>query len=136
MEEIIKDLDVKQSMRSSELIMDNIKFEHEKKCRVEFGLVGGTNVSHVKSDLVDLENDLMGLTRTSNKCPEFQFIPPEGTILKSTDYIKCTENPVLNLEKTHLKTCNFFDYQEIPKEPVLGYDSCKTENLSEFNNRV
>ena len=47
-------------------------------------------------------------------------------MLKPINYIKTTENPELNLEKEHLKACNFFDYQEVPKEPVLGYDRCDT----------
>ena len=64
MNDVYQDLDTKQSMKSAELILDNVKYENENKCRVEFGLVGGTNVSHTKNNLVDLENDLIGLTRT------------------------------------------------------------------------
>lgn len=124
MNNILQDLDTKQSMKSAELILDNIKYEHENKCRVEFGLLGGTNVSHTKNNLVDLENDLIGLTRTSNKCNELQYVPPSGTILKPINYIKPVSNPELNLEKKHLQSCNFFEYKEIPKEPILGYDRC------------
>ena len=124
MNNILQDLDTKQSMKSAELILDNIKYEHENKCRVEFGLLGGTNVSHTKNNLVDLENDLIGLTRTSNKCNELQYVPPGGTILKPINYIKQVSNPELNLEKKHLQSCNFFEYKEIPKEPILGYDRC------------
>jgi hypothetical protein len=124
MNEVLQDLDTKQSMKSANLILDNVKFENVNKCRVEFGILGGTNVSHTKNNLVDLENDLIGLTRTSNKCNKFQYVPPEGNTLKPINYIKCTQNPTLNLEKEHLKSCNFFDYQEIIKEPVLGYDKC------------
>lgn len=130
MNEVFEDLDTKQSMKSSQLILDNVKYEHEDKCRVEFGILGGTNVSHTKNNLVDLENDLIGLTRTSNKCSEFQYVPAEGTILKPINYIKPTVNPELNLQKEHLKSCNFFDYQEVPKEPVLGYDRC--DNNAKF----
>jgi hypothetical protein len=124
MNNILQDLDTKQSMKSAELILDNIKYEHENKCRVEFGLLGGTNVSHTKNNLVDLENDLIGLTRTSNKCNELQYVPPSDTILKPINYIKPVSNPQLNLEKKHLESCNFFEYKEIPKEPILGYDRC------------
>ena len=130
MNEVFEDLDTKQSMKSSQLILDNVKYEHEDKCREEFGILGGTNVSHTKNNLVDLENDLIGLTRTSNKCSEFQYVPAEGTILKPINYIKPTVNPELNLQKEHLKSCNFFDYQEVPKEPVLGYDRC--DNNAKF----
>ena len=44
------------------------------------------------------------------------------------NYIKCTNNPDLNLQKEHLKSCNFFNYQEVTKEPILGYDKCDNNN--------
>ena len=118
------DLDTQQSMKSTDYLLDNTKFVHEKQCRVEFGIVGGNDVSQTKSSLVDVENDLRGTTRTANKCLEYQYVPTQQNSLEPINYIKCTENPNLNLEKEHLKSCNFFDYQEVPKEPILGYDKC------------
>ena len=119
MNNILQDLDTQQSMKSAELILDNVKFEHENKCRVEFGLVGGTNVSHTKNNLVDLENDLIGLTRTSNKCSEFQYVPPEVTFnsvvtLPANDFQKITRDmnnlaeyvEIKNVNNEIILTCN------------------------------
>ena len=39
-------------------LLNKIKYEHEQKCRNELGLVGGSNVSRIKGNLVDLESDL------------------------------------------------------------------------------
>ena len=82
-------------------------------------------MSQVQSNLVDLENDLYGLTRTASRCPEYKYIPQEGNIQKPINYIKPVKNPELNLKKKHLKACNFFNYQEIPKEPPLVLDECQ-----------
>ena len=58
--------------------------------------------------------------------PKNDLLVKKGTILQPINYIKPVKNPELNLEKEHLKNYNFFNYQEIPKEPVLGYDRCET----------
>ena len=54
---------LEQNVSNIDFILDPIKYEHDQKCRNEFGLLGGTNVSHVKGNLVDLENDLRGQNR-------------------------------------------------------------------------
>ena len=40
-----------------------LKYEGKSKCRVNLGVVGGNNVSIIKGNMVDLENDLRGQTR-------------------------------------------------------------------------
>ena len=122
---LFNDLDTIQSTEISDYMLDPSRYYNENQCRVEFGLVGGNNVSQVQSNLVDLENDLYGLTRTASKCPEYKYIPQEGNIQKPINYIKPVKNPELNLKKKHLKACNFFNYQEIPKEPPLVLDECQ-----------
>ena len=44
-------------------------YENANKCRIDLGVVGGSNVSHIKGNLVDLETDLRGQTRRTTKCP-------------------------------------------------------------------
>jgi hypothetical protein len=122
---LFNDLDIIQSTQINDYLMDNSKYHNNNQCRVEFGLVGGTNVSQIQGNLVDLENDLYGLTRTASRCPKYHYIPQEGNIQKPINYIKPVINPELNLKKKHLKSCNFFNYQEIPKEPPLVLDKCE-----------
>ena len=124
METIQNDLDTQQSMKSTGFLLDNVKFEHNNQCRAEFGIVAGNDVSQTKASLVDVENDLRGTTRTSNKCVEHQYVPTQSNTLEPINYIKCVDNPSLDLNKVHLKSCNFFDYQEVPKEPKLQFDRC------------
>ena len=121
---IENDLDILQSTKSFNYNIDPNKFEHNNKCRVEFGLLGGTNVSHTKNNIVDVENELLGITKTNSKCPDFKYLPSNNNILKPSPHYKLKILPELNLDKTHLKPCNFFNYQEVPKEPYLPYDKC------------
>ena len=59
-----------ESVGPLQYILNPMKYENCKKCRHELGLVGGTAVSHIKGNLVDLENDLRGATRVSSLCPK------------------------------------------------------------------
>lgn len=52
-----------------------VKFEHPGKCRNALGLVGGAEVSNISGNLVDLESDLMGITRVQSKCTSKQYKP-------------------------------------------------------------
>jgi hypothetical protein len=51
------------------------KFENPNKCRNELGLVGGTEVTNISGNLVDLESDLFGITRVQSKCIARQYQP-------------------------------------------------------------
>ena len=51
------------------------KYDNENKCRVDFGIIGGNDVSLYKGNLVDLESDLKGQTRVSSLCPKYKFMP-------------------------------------------------------------
>lgn len=52
-----------------------VKFENPSKCRNALGLVGGTEVSNIEGNLVDLESDLLGITRVQSKCIARQYQP-------------------------------------------------------------
>jgi len=52
-----------------------VKFENPNKCRNALGLVGGSEVSNISGNLVDLESDLRGITRVQSKCIARQYQP-------------------------------------------------------------
>ena len=55
---------------------------------MELGIVGGTGVSQIKGNLVDLENDLRGQTRSASQCPStYQLSCPDkiGDSCQPTD---------------------------------------------------
>lgn len=51
------------------------KFEHPQKCRNALGLVGGSEVSNISGNMVDLESELLGITRSQSKCITKQYKP-------------------------------------------------------------
>ena len=92
--------------------LDIQKYENTNKCRMELGVTGGNNVSHIKGNLVDLENDLMGLTRPltqPGQCPSTLYKPQNSNqiTLRSRGTNK---ESVLDTSMVHQKTCNLVDY--------------------------
>lgn len=112
--------ELNQSMGTADWIMDPNRFENTNKCRVEFGLVGGTNVSHAKGNLVDLESDLIGTTRVTSKCPTEKYLNPCATsntigecqpnkiIIKQTPH---QTGRVVDTTPIHLGTCQMVNYK-------------------------
>ena len=123
----VMDSDTIRSIRLNNYMLDENKFENKNKCRIEFGLLGGSAVSHTKSNIVDIENDLLGITRASSKCANNLYKAPENNKITPVDNFKTDSKPTLNLEKQHLKPCNFFNYQLIPNEPALVFDDCNID---------
>jgi hypothetical protein len=100
--------DLRQSVGELSYVLDPAKYENCNKCRHELGLVGGTNVSHNKGNLVDLENDLRGQTRPFTKCPDYKYHPNQNSD-----------------EKVHLPSCQMIDYKPVPLPPAMDLSQCK-----------
>ena len=115
---------LKQSVAPINYSLDPIKYEHCDKCRNELGLIGGTNVSHIKGNLVDLENDLRNQNRPMTNCSEYKFIPSEDGILQGKEYIKCVEHPKIDTTMKHLPSCQFIDYKPVPRTPQMDLFEC------------
>jgi hypothetical protein len=113
-----------QSVAPVNYTLDPIKYEHSEKCRMELGIVGGTNVSHITGNLVDLENNLRGQTYPSTKCSDYKFQPEKNNKIVAKEYIKPVEHPVLDTRMKHLDSCQMFDYAPVPKEPQMTIDRC------------
>jgi len=113
-----------QSVAPVEFSLDPIAYEHCNKCRPELGIVGGSAVSHINGNLVDLENDLRGQTRPLTKCPTYMYTPPQGHLLESKEYIKPVQHPVIDTRMNHLPACQLFDYAEVPTAPVVQPATC------------
>jgi hypothetical protein len=122
--------ELSESVGTLNWILDPNRFENCNKCRMEFGLVGGTNVSHISGNLVDLESDLMGTTRLNTKCPTLQYLNPCPTgdmntcqprqiLIRSTPN---TQGRVIDTTPRHLSSCQMIRYKPVPlpapMEPV------------------
>lgn len=113
-----------QSVAPISYHLDPVKFENCSKCRVELGIVGGTAVSHISGNLVDLENDLRNANRPNTQCPNYKFLPPTSNYLQGKDYIMGKEHPKIDTTMRHLKPCQFNSYPEVPLTPAMDRFSC------------
>jgi hypothetical protein len=113
-----------QSVAPIHYSLDPIKYEHKGKCRVDFGIVGGTNVSHITGNLVDLENNLRGQTFPSTRCSEYKFKPSINNNITSSEYIKPVQHPIIDTTPKHLDTCKMFDYAQVPTQSHMKIDRC------------
>ena len=119
-----------QSVGPLEYVLNPIKYENCNKCRMELGLVGGTAVSHIKGNLVDLETDLMGITRRHTNCPSklYQNPCPNG------DINACKPNNIhipgdpsqsqrdINTQMLHLPSCQMIRYKPIPLPTAYDFN--------------
>jgi hypothetical protein len=107
---------LQDSVTSINFVLDPIQYEHNNKCRMEFGLLGGTNVSHVQGNLVDLENDLRGQNRPVTNCSQYKYAPSSDNYVQGKEYIKCVDHPKIDTTMKHLPSCQMIDYPTIFKK--------------------
>ena len=123
--------DITQSSNSLVHILDPMKYEHCKKCRHELGLVGGNEVSQIRGNLVDLENDLRGQTRYNTRCPlkKYQWLPENSMDNKNVKDINissdfCRKQKKINTDLKHLKPCQMIKYDPVPLPTPLILPRC------------
>jgi len=121
--------DLNQSVGPLEYILNPMKYENCQKCRHEFGLVGGTAVSHIKGNLVDLENDLRGQTRSATKCPSRKYAPSKGSSLQIAGN-HCNAPRNVDLTPVHLPPCQMIRYPPTPLPPAPQYNNCPAPGLA------
>ena len=122
-----------ESVGTLSWILDPNRFENTNKCRIEFGVVGGTNVSHPQGNMVDVESDLRGNTRLNTKCPTLQYInpcpngsmnscQPQQIVIRNTP---TTVGRVVNISPVHLPSCQMFRYKPVPLPPPMEPVKCR-----------
>lgn len=118
------DASLRQSVAPISYVLDPIRYEHCGKCRPELGIVGGTAVSHVAGNLVDLENDLRGANRPNTMCPSYKYLPQQGNFVQGKEYIKPVQHPAVDTRMQHLKACQFTSYPAVPQTPPMDLYRC------------
>ena len=108
------------------------RYENCNKCRMDLGVVGGTSVSHIKGNLVDLETDLLGITRKASLCPTKKFTSAcalgnmanckPGNITINGE--NCGQKRVIDTTPVHLKSCNMVRYKPTAMPPKPDYSNC------------
>ena len=122
--------EMNQSVSPLEYVLNPMKYENCQKCRHEFGLVGGTNVSHIKGNLVDLENDLRGATRPATHCPSRKYKPTNKKSINIPS-TQCNKEKNIDLTPVHLPPCQMLRYPSIPLPSAPNYNTC--ENMPKLN---
>ena len=96
---------LKQSTDQLSHIIEPNRYYHCNQCRNELGLIGGNNVSQIRGNLVDLENDLRGTTRNASLCPK--------SIISLHAKIQLIVNQKVLIYRTNVK--------EVPKRSILSH---------------
>ena len=111
--------DLNQSVSPLSFVLDPIQNNNVNKCRMELGIVGGTAVSHISGNLVDLESDLRGQTRNSAQCPSYKYIPQgrDGPV-------QSIGHPDIDTRLNHLAACQMIDYGAVPPNPQVPINRC------------
>jgi hypothetical protein len=134
--------ELNESVGTLSYVLDPSKYENCNKCRMELGIIGGTNVSHIKGNLVDLETDLRGTTRMASKCPtkkyqnpcpkgEMTTCQPDKIVIRGNG---CNQPRVLDTSMQHLPSCQMIRYKPIPLEPSMPPVLCPQQEASNANN--
>lgn len=105
-------------------MLDPVRYQHCNTCRPESGIVGGTAVSHIKGNLVDLENNLFGIDRPNTRCPSAKFLSRSDNIVQGNEYIKPVSHPEIDTSKLHLRSCQFHDTLAVPHPPQMNLFKC------------
>jgi hypothetical protein len=117
------DSSVHQSVTPLDYILDPVRYDNCSKCRPELGIVGGTAVSHVSGNLVDLENDLRGQNRPLTTCSEYLYKGPEAPI-QGREMIKPVAHPVVARDMRHLPPCQMTGFGRVPAAPPAAAYAC------------
>jgi hypothetical protein len=110
---------LKENVSILSYVLSPFRYEHQDKCRHELGLVGGTAVSHVQGNMVDLESDLRGQTRFMTKCTKNAARPlDEGGVVVND------KTAPIDTSKKHLPACQMISYRSVPLPPSVNYNKC------------
>jgi hypothetical protein len=104
--------------------VDVNRFIHSSPCYHERGLLAGNttstvgeqpkpdNVNNAWADMVALENDLRGQTRTASSCPSFSHRPNIDKITNKTEF-KPSQPDIDIGNKSDLSQCQMVDYSNL-----------------------
>jgi hypothetical protein len=132
------DKQLKESVSPLEYMLNPQKFETCNKCRMNLGIVGGSQVSHGKGNIVDIESDLKNITRKNSNCPAQRYAPPcDISKCNSTSGYPCGGGALTGdclPENVHLKSCQLHDYSHLDFQiPSVDIQFCQSLPLQKTN---
>ena len=99
-------------------ILSPLIYEHKDKCRHQLGFLGGTAVSHIKGNAIDLDSELRGQTRYISKCGNNMYVPTNDGIIKNDK-----TNPI-DTTSLHLPACQSIMYRSVQMPPKMNINHC------------
>lgn len=117
--------DLHEAMKPLDFMLDPIKHVNTNQCAHQFGIVAGNDVSVVK-DPVQLESELKGITRHHSRCAKYKYQPShDGSRMMLGPKPGC-DAEFLNVNMTHLPTCQMIHYKPIPLVPSVEPKQCES----------
>jgi len=110
--------DLQTNVSTLDYVLSDIRYNNTNKCRHQLGLIGGTNVSHIKGNIVDLESELRGQTRLLSKCQNNLYVPTNDNIIKND------KTEAIDTTMQHLPACQTIMYRSIPLPPKMNLNNC------------
>lgn len=110
--------ELQESVSTLSYILSPFRYEHKDKCRHQLGFLGGTAVSHIQGNLVDLDSELRGQTRIISKCAGNLYVPTEDGIIKND------KTAPIDTTALHLPACQSIMYRSVPMPPQMEYNHC------------
>ena len=117
--------DLSQIVGPLEYLLDPIKYENCNKCRHQLGLVGGSAVSHIQGNIVDLENDLRNQTRPNSRCPIKKYHKPNGNVIHLPANLSSGPRDI-DITPLHLPPCQMIRYPPTPMPQEPQFYKCYT----------
>ena len=105
-------------------VLNPMAYENCNKCRHELGLVGGSAVSHITGNLVDLESDLRNQTRPATLCPSLKWHPMTDQYIRTPPAV-CHNSMVIDTTPKDLPSCQMIRYKPTPIAPKVNLDYCE-----------
>lgn len=112
-----------QSVAPLAYVLDSSRFVNNNRCRMELGIVGGTAVSHINGNLVELENELSGRTRQASECAAYKYNPTQNNFIQSKAPFKT--NMKIDTTLKHLPPCQMIQYGAVPIAPLPDPSKCQ-----------
>lgn len=116
---------LKQSTFPNNYAMYRGKYVNDNPCRIMLGQVGGNQVSLYTGNMVDLESDLIGITREASLCVNRQYKPKCKNCAQCKnsglpcDCLACTSENLVNLPN-----CQMVDYGPVIAGPPYSDTKC------------
>ncbi len=98
---------------------------HKYAARHILGLVGGNDVSLIKGNRVDLESDLMGITRPNTWCNTREHLPPHVQDNSITRKNPKVDEFKVDIAKQHLPTYQMWAYPFTLSPLPIKNEVCK-----------